>query len=88
MKYLGFSLKENNYRKKYWQWLCAKVEKCLLSWHNRWLSCARRLVLVKSVLEAIPVSRPLWPGSQRAFLRESTNSPFTSSGWDLMKKYP
>jgi len=55
MKYLGFSLKESNYRNKYWQWLCAKVKKQLLSWHNIWLSHAGRFILVKSILKAILV---------------------------------
>jgi hypothetical protein len=55
MKYLGFSLKVNNYSKKDWQWLRAKVEKRLHTWDNRWLSRAGQLVLIKFVLEAILV---------------------------------
>ena len=54
-KYLGFCLKPNNYLKKDWTWLIEKLEKRLLSWSHRWLSRAGRLILVKSVLEAIPV---------------------------------
>jgi hypothetical protein len=55
LKYLGFVLKPNDYRKEDWIWLLKKLEKRLLSWSHRWLSRAGRLVLVKSVLEAIPV---------------------------------
>jgi hypothetical protein len=36
-------------------WLIAKLEKRLKGWSYKWLSRAGRLVLIKSVLEAIPV---------------------------------
>ena len=55
LKYLGFSLKANLYLKKDWSWMIGKVEKRLQVWSHRWLSRAGRLVLVKAVLEAIPV---------------------------------
>jgi len=55
LKYLGFFLKPNSYLKADWVWLVAKLEKRLLGWSHKWLSRAGRLVLVKSVLEAIPV---------------------------------
>jgi hypothetical protein len=55
LKYLGFQLKPNDYRKTDWWWLIAKLEKRLKCWSHRWLSRAGRLVLVKAVLEAIPV---------------------------------
>jgi len=55
LKYLGFALKANLYLKRDWEWLIGKVEKRLRGWSHKWLSRAGRLVLVKSVLEAIPV---------------------------------
>jgi hypothetical protein len=55
LKYLGFHLKPNDYRKNDWTWLLAKLEKRLQVWSNKWLSRAGRLVLIKLVLEAIPV---------------------------------
>jgi hypothetical protein len=55
LKYLGFNLKPNDYRKEDWTWLLKKLEKRLISWSHKWLSRAGRLVLVKLVLEAIPV---------------------------------
>jgi hypothetical protein len=55
IKYLGFHLKSNNYRKEDWCWLITKLEKSLKAWSFRWLSREGRLVLVKSVLEAIIV---------------------------------
>lgn len=55
LKYLGFHLKPNDYQIKDWNWLIAKVECRINIWHHRWLSRAGRLVLIKSVLEAIPV---------------------------------
>ena len=55
LKYLGFRLKPNCYKKEDWNWLVAKLEKRVNNWCNRWLLRAGRLVLVKSVLEAISV---------------------------------
>jgi hypothetical protein len=55
LKYLGFHLNPNNYRKGDWLWLLEKLEKRLKGWSFRWLSWAGRVVLEKSVLEAIPV---------------------------------
>jgi hypothetical protein len=52
---LGFLLKPNDYRKEDWKWLLKKMDKRLNTWSHRWLSHIGRLVLVKSVLEAIPV---------------------------------
>jgi len=55
LKYLGFHLKANDYRIADWKWLLEKLEAHLSLWSHKWLSRAGRLVLVKSVLEAIPV---------------------------------
>ena len=55
VKYLGFFLKPNDYRRKDWVWLLAKNEKKLSAWSHRWLSRAGRLVMVKAVLEAMPI---------------------------------
>ena len=55
LKYLGFYLKPNDYWKMDWKWLTRKLEKQLQVWSNKWLSKAGRLILVKSVLEAISV---------------------------------
>jgi hypothetical protein len=55
LKYLGFTLKATGYRKADWAWLLAKIEKRFISWYNRWLSRAGRLVLLKSVIEVILV---------------------------------
>ena len=38
VKYLGFFLKPNDYRKADWYWLLPKIEKRLNSWIHRWLS--------------------------------------------------
>ena len=55
LKYLGFHLKPNAYRKSDWSWMLSKVEKHIGAWSHRWLSRAGRLVLVKAVLEAMLV---------------------------------
>jgi hypothetical protein len=49
LKYLGFQLNPNKYRKADWSWLLAKLERRLKGWSFRWLSREGRLVLVKSV---------------------------------------
>jgi hypothetical protein len=43
LKYLGFQLKPNDYRKTDWMWLIAKLEKRLKVWSHKWLSRAGRL---------------------------------------------
>jgi hypothetical protein len=55
LKYLGFHLKQNCYEKEDWTWIIEKLEKRLKSWSFRWLSREGRLILIKSVLEAILV---------------------------------
>lgn len=54
LKYLGFFLKPDAYKKYDWIWL-SKIEKRINIWSYKWLSRAGRLVLIKSVLLAIPV---------------------------------
>ena len=55
MKYLGFRLKPNCYKKEDSNWLVAKLEQRVNNWCNRWLSRAGRLVMFKYVMEAIPL---------------------------------
>jgi len=55
LKYLGFLLKPNDYMKENWKCLLKKLEKRLNIWSHRCLSHVGRLVLVKSMLESIPV---------------------------------
>lgn len=55
LKYLGFRLKPLHYRITDWTWLVAKIERRLNIRHHKYLSRARRLVLIKSNLEATPV---------------------------------
>ena len=55
VKYLGFHLKPNSYKKIDWVWLLSKIEKRIGAWSHKCLSRAGRLVLVKVVLEAMSV---------------------------------
>ena len=55
MNYLGFQLKCCRYLLKDWDWLIAKVENMIRNWSFWWLSKGGKLILVKAVLEAIPV---------------------------------
>ena len=54
---MGFILKPNYYSKANWNLLVGKVERKLNLWCNKCISRARRLVLVKAMLEDIPI---LW----------------------------
>jgi hypothetical protein len=55
LKYLGFYLKPNNYGISYWKWLLKRIEKRINLWCNRWISRGGRLMLIKSIIEAILV---------------------------------
>jgi len=55
IKYFGFHLKPNDYRKDDWHRLLEMLEKHLKGGSFRLLSRAGRLTLAKSVLEAIPI---------------------------------
>eukprot|EP00253_Pinus_taeda_P008007 PITA_08007 len=55
IKYLGFWLKPDSYKKADWNWLIAKLEARISHWSFRWLSRAGRMTLIKSVLMAISV---------------------------------
>jgi hypothetical protein len=52
---LGFYFKHYRYRKEDWGWLIRKVEARISSWVNRMLSRGGCLVLLKSIVESIPV---------------------------------
>lgn len=55
LQYLGFNLKPNDYKVSDWLWLLQKIEKRVGHWSFRWLSLGSRLVLIKTVLQNIPV---------------------------------
>ena len=48
LKYLGYHIKQNDYKVNDWRWLIAKVERRINTWYNRWLSRVGHLVLIKS----------------------------------------
>ena len=54
-KYLGFYIKPNDSEISDWKWIIAKVERRINFWCNMWLSSGGRLILVKSMLDAIPI---------------------------------
>lgn len=54
-KYLGFHPKPNNYKQEDWYWILRKIEKRIIHWTNRFISLGGRYILVKTVLESIPV---------------------------------
>ena len=55
VEYLGFYLKPNDYQRHDQKQLLEKMKKRLKLWSHKWVFRAGRLVLVKAVLETIPV---------------------------------
>jgi hypothetical protein len=55
VKYIGFIIKLNNYGKSNWGWILSRIKNHISLWCNRWLYRGVMLVLVKSILEAIPI---------------------------------
>jgi hypothetical protein len=53
--YLGFFLKSSRYSSKDWHWLFDKFNSKIHHWCNRMLSLGGRYVLIKAVLESLPV---------------------------------
>jgi hypothetical protein len=53
--YLGYFLKSSRYTKKDWTWLIDKFEGRILNWKHRFLSMGGRYILIKAVLESLPV---------------------------------
>ena len=55
MKYLGFHLKPCRYLIRDWDWMIIKVEQTIQNLSFPWMSKGGKLILIKAVLEAIPV---------------------------------
>lgn len=55
LKNLGYVSKPNSYGITYWNRKLTKIEKRINLWCNKWVYRAGHLVLVESVIEAIPV---------------------------------
>jgi hypothetical protein len=53
--YLGYHLKSTRYTIKDWAWLIDKFNKKILNWKHRFLSMGGRYILIKAVLESLPV---------------------------------
>ena len=55
IKYLGIPLGANPRRKETWKPIIEKIEKKLSGWRASLLSQAGRLVLIKSVINSLPI---------------------------------
>jgi hypothetical protein len=53
--YLGYFIKPSSYKAKDWSWLFEKFERRIQHWCNRCLSMGGRYILIKAVLESLPV---------------------------------
>jgi hypothetical protein len=53
--YLGFFIKPTRYKAKDWGWLYEKFARRIQHWCNRCLSIGDRYILIKAVLESLPV---------------------------------
>ena len=54
IKYLGFHLKPNAYKKGVRAWILKKLSWKVVKWTSRWLSLGGRLLLIIAVLQSIP----------------------------------
>jgi hypothetical protein len=54
-KYLGYFLKPDSYKAEDWRWLIEKFDFRINHWCNRLLTLGGRYVLVKAILESLPV---------------------------------
>jgi hypothetical protein len=86
LKYLGFHLKPNLYKKGDWKWLVVKVEKKINHWCNLWLSRGGRLVLVKAILEAILVCLISLAWVRKVYCRKLGNYVINSSSQEITKR--
>ena len=50
LKYRGYFLKTNKYKKPDWKWLLVKIQRKLDSWTSRWMSLGGILMLITLVL--------------------------------------
>jgi hypothetical protein len=55
MKCLNFPLNPNDYVYIDWLWMYQKIEARIMCWCKRWFSRGDRIILVKYVLESIPI---------------------------------
>jgi hypothetical protein len=55
LKYLGVPLTKNSLKKKVWEDLLENITKKLGNWSFRPLNIASRIILIKSVLQAMPI---------------------------------
>jgi hypothetical protein len=53
--YLGFQIKPSSYIARDWRWLIEKFKFRILHWCNRCLTLGGRYILIKVVLESLPV---------------------------------
>jgi hypothetical protein len=97
--YLGYYIKSSTYTKKDWIWLSGKFEGRIHNWRNRLLFMGGRYVLIKAVLESLPV---FWmalahiPASVLKTLRQliftflwtgnKKNKGFHLSRWEVISK--
>ena len=59
MIYLGVPLALGTQLKEYWQGLLDKFHSRVSHWTHRWLSSAGRVILLKTVVQALPIYRCL-----------------------------
>ena len=59
MIYLGVPLALGTQRKEYWQGLLDRFRSRVSHWTHRWLSSTGRVILLKTVIQALPIYRCL-----------------------------
>jgi len=55
LKYLGFNIKENNYRVKDWIWIVDIFHKNIYGWEHKCLTLGGRVTLTQLILQQLTV---------------------------------
>ena len=93
LMYLGVPLYLGAQRRDYWQGILDKFRSKVSHWTNRWLSSAGRLVLLKTVVQSLPIYRCGVQIPPSSFLRDFDalsrqflwSGSLLSSKWSLVK---
>ncbi|XP_059077196.1 uncharacterized protein LOC131876295 [Cryptomeria japonica] len=93
LMYLGIPLALGAQRRDYWKGILDKFRSKVSHWTHRWLSSAGRMVLLKTVVQSLPIYRCCVQAPPSAFVREFDalsrqflwSGNLLSSKWSLVK---
>lgn len=54
-KYIGISFFTDSEKHNFWEWILGAISSRILSWSHKWLSFSGKIVLIKVVLNVVPI---------------------------------